>query len=126
MSVKQFYHFVKTPSEESFELTKKGQLYERDVMKKVDKDEFVPSKIIKYALKNERAARIMETNNTLTFIVDVRATKPEIKKAVAEMYGAPVARVNTLITFKHYTKKAFVRFKDEGAAVDIASRAGII
>ena len=39
----------------------------------------------------------IEDNNTLVFIVDVRANKPKIKLAVKRMYDIDVAKVNTLI-----------------------------
>lgn len=125
MSIKQRYHLISKPEEEVFELSGRGQKYPRNIFSGARKQPS-PATIIKYAVKNERAAKIMEANNTLTFIVDIKATKPMIKEAVASMYGAKVQKVNTLITFKHHTKKAFVRFADEGAAVDIASKAGVL
>ncbi|KAI5176641.1 large subunit ribosomal protein L23Ae [Pancytospora epiphaga] len=125
LTIKQRYNLIKKPEPAAFELKGKNQQYPRKLFDKSER-EVSPAQIIKYAIKNERAARNMESNNTLTFIVDVKATKPQIKDAVVKMYGFPVQKVNTLITFKHYAKKAFVRFKDEGAAIDVASRAGVL
>jgi len=125
LTIKQRYHLIKKPEPAAFELKGKHEQYPRRIFDKAEA-EVSPATIIKYAIKNERAARIMESNNTLTFIVDVKATQPHIKEAVVKLYGFPVQKVNTLITFKHYAKKAFVRFKDEGAAVDVASRAGVL
>jgi len=39
----------------------------------------------------------IEDNNTLVFIVDVRATKRQVKDAVKRMYDIQCAKVNTLI-----------------------------
>lgn len=39
----------------------------------------------------------IEDNNTLVFIVDKRANKPQIKMAVNKLYNIQVSKVNTLI-----------------------------
>lgn len=39
----------------------------------------------------------IEDNNTLVFIVDVKANKHQIKHAVKKLYDIDVAKVNTLI-----------------------------
>lgn len=83
-----------------------------------------PQDVVLYALTTEKAARCMEQFNTLVFYVRRTSTKPEIKRAVSELYGSVVMKVNTLIN-KH-GKKAYVRFKDGGAALDIASKIGAI
>jgi large subunit ribosomal protein L23Ae len=85
-----------------------------------------PFSIIKYGLKNEVSAKTMEKDNTLIFICEVTATKPMIKAAIEELYGAKVVKVNTLIMFKKYAKKAFVKFAKEGDAVEVATKAGIL
>ena len=53
--------------------------------------------IIKHPLTTESAMKKIEDNNTLVFIVDVRANKPKIKGAVKKLYDVDVAKVNTLI-----------------------------
>jgi len=85
-----------------------------------------PYSIVKYGLKSEASAKTMEKDNTLIFICDVQATKPMIKAAIEELYGAKVVKVNTLNVFKRYEKKAFVKFAAEGEAVEVATKAGII
>ncbi|AFM98885.1 60S ribosomal protein L23a [Encephalitozoon hellem ATCC 50504] len=83
-----------------------------------------PHDIILYALTTEKAARCMEQFNTLVFYVEKTSTKPEIRDAVTKLYGFKVKKVNTLIN-KH-GKKAYVRFVEEGAALEIASKIGAI
>lgn len=39
----------------------------------------------------------IEENNTLVFIVDVRANKPQIKQALKKLYDIDCVKVNTLI-----------------------------
>ena len=53
--------------------------------------------IIKHPLTTESAMKKIEDNNTLVFIVDFRANKPQIKQAVKKLYDIEVAKVNTLI-----------------------------
>uniref|UniRef100_A0A2I3RC49 Large ribosomal subunit protein uL23 n=2 Tax=Pan TaxID=9596 RepID=A0A2I3RC49_PANTR len=53
--------------------------------------------IIKFLLTTESAMKKIEDNNTLVFIVDVKANKHQIKQAVKKLYDIDVAKVNTLI-----------------------------
>ena len=53
--------------------------------------------IIKNPLTTESAMKKIEDNNTLVFIVNVLANKPQIKQAVKQLYDIDVAKVNTLI-----------------------------
>ena len=45
----------------------------------------------------EKTEAMSEKMNRHTFIVHKKANKIEIKKAVEEMYGVPVEKVNTII-----------------------------
>merc|ERR1712216_897781 len=42
--------------------------------------------ILKYPLTTESAMKKIEENNTLVFIIDVRASKIQIKEAIKKMY----------------------------------------
>ena len=53
--------------------------------------------IIKYPLTTESAMKKIEDNNTLVFIVHLKANKHHIKAAVKKMYDVNIAKVNTLI-----------------------------
>jgi large subunit ribosomal protein L23Ae len=53
--------------------------------------------ILKYPLTTESAMKKIEDNNTLVFIVDVKANKKKIKDAVKKMYDIQAKKVNTLI-----------------------------
>lgn len=55
--------------------------------------------IIKFPLTTESAMKKIEDNNTLVFIVDVKANKHQIKHAVKKLYDIDVAKVNTLIRY---------------------------
>ena len=53
--------------------------------------------IIKHPMTTESSMRKIEDNNTLVFIVDIRANKPQVKAAVKALYDIEVMKVNTLI-----------------------------
>ena len=81
--------------------------------------------ILKHPLTTESAMKKIEDNNTLVFIVDVRANKSQIKDAVKRMYAIEVDKVNTLIR-PDGRKKAYVRLKGDVDALDVANKIGII
>merc|ERR1712173_535607 len=53
--------------------------------------------IIKHPLTTESAMKKIEDNNTLVFITNLKANKPQIKSAVKKLYDIKVCKVNTLI-----------------------------
>lgn len=108
--------------------------------------------IIKFPLTTEAAMKKIEDNNTLVFIVHLKANKHHIKAAVKKLYDIDVAKVNTLIrcvfcilgfgksisglacpllnNFFLYRpdgkKKAYVRLTRDFDALDSANKIGII
>lgn len=54
-----------------------------------------PRDIIVQPHVSEKSMRAIEENNTYTFKVALRANKTEIKKAVEEIFGVKVLKVNT-------------------------------
>ncbi len=81
--------------------------------------------IIKYPLATEKSIRLMESENKLVFVVDKKATKPEIKKAIETMFKAKVTNVNTLNSVTG-EKRAYITFAKETPAIDIATSLGIM
>ncbi|MHC1624799.1 MAG: 50S ribosomal protein L23 [Methermicoccaceae archaeon] len=82
------------------------------------------SSIIKHPLVSEKAMMLLEQQGTLQIIVDIRANKSDIKRAVESLYGFEVSRVNTMIT-SDGNKKAILSFIQADAAHEIASRMGV-
>ncbi|NCN65351.1 MAG: 50S ribosomal protein L23 [Candidatus Altiarchaeum hamiconexum] len=80
--------------------------------------------IILYPLMGEKAVNLREKNNTLSFAVDIKATKEQIKEELEKDYRIKVIKVNTIII--HGMKKAYTKLMPEYSAVDIASRFGAI
>ncbi|XP_006869665.1 PREDICTED: 60S ribosomal protein L23a-like [Chrysochloris asiatica] len=81
--------------------------------------------IIKFHLTSESAMKKTENNNTLVFIVEVKANKHQIKQVVKKLYDINVAKVNTFIR-PNGEKKAYVRLVPDYDALDIANTIGII
>ncbi|ABM81134.1 50S ribosomal protein L23 [Hyperthermus butylicus] len=84
-----------------------------------------PWDIIIRPVQSEKALKLIEEQNTLTFIVDRKATKHDIKRAVEEAFGVKVVKVNTLITPRG-EKKAYVKLAKEYSAADVAARLGLL
>ncbi|OKY78888.1 MAG: Ribosomal protein L23 [Candidatus Methanohalarchaeum thermophilum] len=80
--------------------------------------------LIKNPLVTEKTTRLMEENNTLTFVVDIDSKKPQIKNAIEETYDVKVEKVNSMITSKG-KKKVYVKLAPEFDAEEIAGRIGI-
>ncbi|KNC47140.1 ribosomal protein L23a [Thecamonas trahens ATCC 50062] len=80
--------------------------------------------VLKFPLTTEVAMKAVEDHRTLVFIVDIRATKPQIKNAMNKVYQVKAAKVNTLIR-PDGQKKAFIRLAPEHDALDIASKIGM-
>jgi len=82
------------------------------------------SSIIDYPLVTEKAMDEMDFQNKLQFVVDIDATKPEIRNVVEDEYEVSVVDVNTQIT-PEADKKATVKLSEEDDAQDVASRIGV-
>merc|ERR1711975_36817 len=79
--------------------------------------------ILKFPLTTESAMKKIEENNTLVFIVDVRASKSQIKEAIKKMYDIDTQKINTLIR-PDGQKKAYVRLTQDYDALDVANKIG--
>ncbi|XP_068955571.1 large ribosomal subunit protein uL23-like [Petaurus breviceps papuanus] len=82
------------------------------------------SAIIKFPLTTESAVKKIEDNNTLVFILDVKANKRQIQQAVKKLF-IDVAEVDTLIR-PDGEKKAYVRLAPHCDALDVANKIGLI
>jgi large subunit ribosomal protein L23 len=80
--------------------------------------------VIDYPLVTEKAMNDMDFENKLQFVVNVDATKPEIRDAVEEQFDVEVVKLNTQITMQG-TKKATVKLSEDDDAQEVASRIGV-
>lgn len=81
-------------------------------------------KIVIRPYVTEKTFDLIERQNKLCFIVDMKASKKKIKSAIETLYQVKVVSVNTAITITG--KKAFVRFAPESPATDLASKLGLV
>ena len=81
--------------------------------------------VIYYPLMTESASLMVEKDNKLMFIVNLKAGKSDVKRAVEQLYEVKVDKVTVLIT-PQGEKKAFVKLKPEFKASDVAIRLGIL
>jgi len=83
------------------------------------------SDVVLYPLMTEAASLMVEKDNKLVFIVNLKASKTDVKRAVEELYEVKVEKVNLLIT-PQGEKKAFVKLSPDYKAADVAIKLGIL
>jgi len=81
--------------------------------------------VIFYPLMTESASLMVERDNKLIFMVNMKAGKGDVKRAVEELYEVKVDKVTVLVT-PQGVKKAFVKLKPEFRASDVAIKLGIL
>ena len=84
-----------------------------------------PYDVILYPLMTEAASLMVEKENKLVFMVSLKASKGDVRKAVEKLYEVRVERVNVLTT-PQGEKKAFVKLHPEFKASDVAIKLGIL
>jgi large subunit ribosomal protein L23 len=72
-------------------------------------------------VKTEKAIGEIEYKNTLTFVVDLKATKKDVKGEVEKLFAVKVASVRTCIT-PDGEKHAFVRLDKSSKADEVAAK----
>jgi large subunit ribosomal protein L23 len=81
--------------------------------------------VIFYPLMTESASIMVEKDNKLIFVVNLKAGKSDVKKAVEQLYEVKVQKITMLIT-PQGEKKAFVKLTPEYKASDVAIKLGIL
>ena len=81
--------------------------------------------VIAYPMMSEDTVKLIETEHKITFVVNSKATKHDIKRAVETLYEVKVSRVFTLTT-PEGKKKAYVKLSPESKASDLAVKLGIL
>lgn len=72
----------------------------------------------------EKAIMMIEAQNILTFKMDKRKTKAEIKKEIEELFNVKVEIIRTLV--RKNKKCAYVKLKKEFPAIDLATKLGMM
>ena len=86
--------------------------------------------IIKAPIITEKSADLVQNQNTITFSVDVKANKTQIKQAIEKIFNVKVESVNTInvkpkkkrvgryVGKTNKVKKAIVKLK-EGSSIEL-------
>ena len=72
----------------------------------------------------EKAIRMLELENKITFVTDRRSNKIEIKKEMEKMFKVKVKGITTQI--RNNKKFAIITLKEESPAIDVATKLGLI
>ena len=80
--------------------------------------------IIIKPIATEKAIRAVEIENKISFIVDRRARKAQIREEIEEMFKVKVEKINVHI--KNNQKIAIIKLRKETPAIDIATKLGMI
>ncbi len=83
------------------------------------------NEVIFYPLMTESASLMVEKDNKLIFVVNIKAGKSDVKKAVENLYEVKVQKITMLIT-PQGQKKAFVKLTPDFKASDVAIKLGIL
>ncbi|MFZ2070039.1 MAG: 50S ribosomal protein L23 [Halobacteriota archaeon] len=81
--------------------------------------------ILKHLIATEKANQMLDIEAKLQFIVDIHATKEEIRNEVERLFETSVKKIRTMITFKG-EKKAMIELEEEGKAREIGTSHGIL
>ena len=72
----------------------------------------------------EKTMNLIDLNNEITFVVNRKANKKQIKRAFEELYDEKVAKINTHINTKG-EKVAYIKLVEEEMAEELAVRIGV-
>ncbi len=78
-----------------------------------------------YPIATEKALNMVETQNTITYVVDLRADKKKIKGEFEKVFNVKVARVNIAIE-PYNEKRAYIRLEKESSAPDVAKKLKLV
>jgi large subunit ribosomal protein L23 len=84
-----------------------------------------PQKILIYPEATEKAVRLIETENKLTFIAAPEASRIDVKKAAEILFEVKVKSVKTEM-LPDGRKRAYIKLAEGFNADDVASKLGMI
>ena len=88
-------------------------------------EELKDYEILIHPLVSEKAVNMIESQNKLTFIVNLKSTKKEIKKAVESLHKVKVDEVK-IVNDQKGRKKAIVKINKAFKADDVATKLGVL
>ena len=75
-------------------------------------------------IATEKAIMKVEAENIITFLVDEKTTKTEIKKEIENLFKVKVNKIRTTIRNNH--KIAYVKLNKKDLAIDLATKLGLM
>jgi len=75
-------------------------------------------------IATEKAVMKIEAENVLTFDLDKRKTKDEIKKEIEGIFNVKVDRIRTEI--RNNKKRVYVKLNKKYLAIDVATKLGMM
>jgi ribosomal protein L23 len=75
-------------------------------------------------IATEKAIMKVETENIITFLVDEKTTKSEIKKEIEDLFKVKVEKIRTNI--RNNKKIAYVQLNKKDLAIDLATKLGLM
>lgn len=81
--------------------------------------------VLLYPIATEKAINMIERNNVITYVVDTRSTKGDIKKEFEDVFKVKVEKVNTEMEPRN-RKRAFIKIGAQFKASDIALKLKLV
>jgi ribosomal protein L23 len=75
-------------------------------------------------IATEKAIMKVELENILTFLVEQKTTKEEIKKEIEDLFKVKVEKIRTQI--RNNKKIAYVKLNKKDLAIDLATKLGLM
>ena len=75
-------------------------------------------------LATEKAIMMIERENVLTFVIEQRKTKKEIKKELEGLFKIKIDKIRTLV--RGNKKYAYVKLNKDFLAIDLATKLGMM
>lgn len=75
-------------------------------------------------IATEKAIMKVEADNTLTFSIDEKIKKEELKKEIEDLFKVKVEKIRTHVRNNH--KIAYVKLNKKYLAIDVATKLGLM
>lgn len=95
----------------------------RDGRKKIVHVIFMDTLI--HPISTEKAIRMLESENVVSFIVNKNSTRSKIKKEIENRFKVKVSDIRIVINQKG-KKKAYIKLSKDYPAIDIATQLGLM
>ncbi len=81
--------------------------------------------VLKYPVSSEKAIRMLESDNVISFVVDMRATRSRVKKEIESKFKVKVKDLRIMIS-PEGKKRAYITLEKNYPAIDIATQLGLM